>query len=386
MILKTLGRWAKRDLTIVGKIHIIKTFGISQIVFLMQSLSLPETVLMDIYRIFFRFLWRKRFTNKRAFEKIKRDVMTNDLTEGGLKMIDLIKMQESFLLNWAEKLLSPNPSQWKGIASGFFKKLGGINVFRSKISQKNFTNSELIPSIFWKNVLSVWLRHCDNDKINTYSEKDPIFNNTLITYRSQVLFLPTCINRGLLTLKDAISDGVIISYEEFTRRYGNYARSQLDYNIISNSISKVVQMNDIKTNDDIVFKNRPIGTLGRKFFYESINQCHNPLCTRIWERKYNISITKQNWLIVNQVKESRLKALNWKVLHNIYPNNIILQKMGISESRSCTFCNEIDYPEHFLLMFQSKNPLSRDPKIYQSSFGSKCSYPRRACTLRNYKS
>ena len=41
--------------------------------------------------------------------------------------------------------------------------------------------------------------------------------------------------------------------------------------------------------------------------------------------------------------------LLWKILHNIYPTNILLHRMGISENRNCKFCtDETDYTEHFL--------------------------------------
>ena len=40
--------------------------------------------------------------------------------------------------------------------------------------------------------------------------------------------------------------------------------------------------------------------------------------------------------------------LHWKILHNIYPTNILLHRLGISENRNCKFCtHEIDYIEHF---------------------------------------
>ena len=40
-------------------------------------------------------------------------------------------------------------------------------------------------------------------------------------------------------------------------------------------------------------------------------------------------------------------VLHWKILHNIYPTNI-LHRMGISENRNCKFCtDEIDYIEYF---------------------------------------
>ena len=43
-------------------------------------------------------------------------------------------------------------------------------------------------------------------------------------------------------------------------------------------------------------------------------------------------------------KETRLRVLHWKILHNIYPTNILLCKMKIKENK-CTAV--VDYIEHF---------------------------------------
>lgn len=88
----------KRNLSIVGK-YIIKTFLISQLVYIMKVL-----VLTDINRLLFRFLWRKKEEdcNRKDFEKVKRLVMCNDFGNGGLKMTDL--KQVSLLLHWVVRL------------------------------------------------------------------------------------------------------------------------------------------------------------------------------------------------------------------------------------------------------------------------------------------
>ena len=64
--------WGKRNLNIVGKICIIKTFLISQLVYIMQALVIPDHVLTDINRLLFRFLRRKEKERKKKREK-KRD-------------------------------------------------------------------------------------------------------------------------------------------------------------------------------------------------------------------------------------------------------------------------------------------------------------------------
>ena len=67
-IKRIIHSWERRNLSIMGKICIIKTFLISQLVYVMQALILPDKFLTEVNRIFFRFLWRKRDCNRRAFE------------------------------------------------------------------------------------------------------------------------------------------------------------------------------------------------------------------------------------------------------------------------------------------------------------------------------
>ena len=45
-------------------------------------------------------------------------------------------------------------------------------------------------------------------------------------------------------------------------------------------------------------------------------------------------------------KETRLRLLHFKFIHNIYPTNILLSKMGIMPSNKCIWCSEIDCIEY----------------------------------------
>ena len=65
-ILEKNQQWGKRYLSIYGKICIIKTFLISQVVYLMQSLVMPKAVVARINQIIFRFLWKKTFNNRKS--------------------------------------------------------------------------------------------------------------------------------------------------------------------------------------------------------------------------------------------------------------------------------------------------------------------------------
>ena len=74
-----------------------------------------------------------------------------------------------------------------------------------------------------------------------------------------------------------------------------------------------------------------------------------------WKRKFNIDV-KDNYTLAKQAtKESRLRILHFKLLHNIYPTNITLHKMGVKESDKCEVCNEKDYIEHMFAQCTALN-------------------------------
>ena len=62
-----------REISFCGRIIQCKTFLLSQINYVIQSLALPEQVLNEIDSLL-KLIWQKRGCNKIVFEKIKREV------------------------------------------------------------------------------------------------------------------------------------------------------------------------------------------------------------------------------------------------------------------------------------------------------------------------
>ena len=75
----------------------------SQLIFVMQSIGIPEKVLADLNRLFYKFIWQKRFSNQKAFEKVKKSVMEGNVGEGGLDMLNIVLLQKVFYLQWVGK-------------------------------------------------------------------------------------------------------------------------------------------------------------------------------------------------------------------------------------------------------------------------------------------
>ena len=61
-------------------------------------------------------------------------------------------------------------------------------------------------------------------------------------------------------------------------------------------------------------------------------------------------INEETWSnIFSSTKETKLQEFQWKIVHNIFPTNILLSKIGIKNSENCESCGVTDYLEHFFI-------------------------------------
>jgi hypothetical protein len=85
-----LKRWKNRNLTFEGKSLIIKTFGLSQLIYNLQVVEIRELCIKKVERINFGYVWiGSRSEKERGIDRIKRAIFKNEYVNGGLKMTDV---------------------------------------------------------------------------------------------------------------------------------------------------------------------------------------------------------------------------------------------------------------------------------------------------------
>ena len=81
-----LSVWKHRDLSFAGKVHLIKSIGISQLMYAMDMMNIGDKVISETDRIVYQFLCSdKRYT-------IKKDLYTLPRNMGGLGMINVLAL------------------------------------------------------------------------------------------------------------------------------------------------------------------------------------------------------------------------------------------------------------------------------------------------------
>ena len=78
-----MGSWSARNLTLLGKIAILKSLVVSQIVYLLSSLPSPPGVIKEVNCLLYDFLWDSKG------DKIKRTEMINEYNKGQGHPMDL---------------------------------------------------------------------------------------------------------------------------------------------------------------------------------------------------------------------------------------------------------------------------------------------------------
>ena len=112
-----------KNLTYYGKISIIKTFGILQLLYSANSIHVPNYVIKDANKMLFQFLWGSKN------ERVKRTTITGYMEYGGLKMVDLQNQIRALKIKWISRsriLSGNNEGLWNKLANIWFDQIGGL--------------------------------------------------------------------------------------------------------------------------------------------------------------------------------------------------------------------------------------------------------------------
>ena len=98
-MIKEIAQWRRRNLTLIGKITVVKALLISKMVHVLSSLPNPcEQDTKKLNSILFSFIWNN------GPDKIKRSLIVQDYINGGLKMTDIHSFVLSLKTSWLKRL------------------------------------------------------------------------------------------------------------------------------------------------------------------------------------------------------------------------------------------------------------------------------------------
>ena len=79
---------------------IIKSLGLAKLIYPISNLNVPDEIIPNVKKTAFNFIWK----NKR--DKIKTESLYQDITAGGIRMVNFDVLIKALRLAWIPRLLS----------------------------------------------------------------------------------------------------------------------------------------------------------------------------------------------------------------------------------------------------------------------------------------
>lgn len=345
----TISHWNKRRISIWGKSLVSKTFLLSKLNFIIQSLALPYHILDQIDDIIFSFLWTTD-SNRKGSERLKRNTLCLDASEGGLSMISIKDQQEAFLMKSINRINKDKLATHYKILNHLLNKVGGLEYFLLCNTNANkFVGVNTIKSHYWKRAVVAWLNVNASFKENKNTNCPvPLFNNDIIVYKKYPLFLSNWIQHDIKYVHNFIINNRLKTFEEIRELVGHSGGLIFNYLAVKNAVLNsninylmhVIDPNEKYVSDFLKTTNKCIRNAILKQKIDTLR------CISTWERKLGIDITIFFSIGMLSTNESKLRVLHFKIVHHIYPTNIILKKMKIKENELCDNCPEVETLEH----------------------------------------
>ena len=138
--------WKWKNLSILGKIQIIKTFTIPKLMFTASVISIPNELVKEMNSIFYNLIWNEK-------DQVRRCALISDIDKGGLKMLDIDSMISTRRVVCLKKFLEDYPSTWKSFLNSCTLSVGG-----SLILHCNFDTAKLKTQFpkFYKECFDAW--------------------------------------------------------------------------------------------------------------------------------------------------------------------------------------------------------------------------------------
>ena len=364
-MVRSISNWKKRNLSIYGKIILCKTFVLSKINYIIQSLSLPETVLSEIDRLMFKFIWQKKISNKKPFERVSRSRLCQEVALGGLNMISVKDQQSLYCIKWIKRINSAKYESLQ-LIDYITEQVGGIKLLtKCRLQNPSIDLNSGICNVFWKNVINTWVKFhfhlCGQIEDDEELLHQPLFFNSNVEYRGGILFFPRWIKKGVIFVHHLFKNGSLLNREELAAKL-DYPGFIFDFNALVNGLSPTWKDKLLNVKTDLVQKANFTSTYLTKFEVKIFSMKNQELRKLImslknvkycnenfWKRKLSLEVADYYTIAYNATKESRLRLLHFKILHNIYPTNILLNKMKVKPSALCDSCQVPDFIEHFFV-------------------------------------
>ena len=330
-----LNSWSKRYLSLLGKIVIFKTFGLSQILYKLSVLEINRSEEKQLTNIIYKFLWNRNMDANRAPDRIRRSILATPVKELGFGMIDYKEVIKSLRIKNMLRVLNMETSPLSTIIKA--------NITNSIIKLK--TTNKIRESIDapLKDIQIKWLHSLrleelkDSDLLLGIISREYVGNLVLPKYKK---------NRLIRTHRNDTIGELLLTTG------ANNVIKKLDHEvvrIIERNLTKLQQPTPLKSN----FEFLPVKCKllhwskisSKKIRDDKPREPNTPKLLN----SIDISENKKLGAKLSTLTNSRLKTVLLRCLHGDVYSKDRMFRFGMTDDRMCPRCHEIETTQHMLL-------------------------------------
>jgi len=347
-IVKSLAGWKARRLSLLGKILIYKTFGLSQIIYVLSVLELEAAQYKRLEQMFNNFIWGRELHDASNYNRISQSKMNTTVINGGFGMINFKDIINGIRCRQLGKMFSEeynHPLKYCVIKAG--KSFASRTCLTGLIDTVGKQAHELLLGSILKNHKSVANEDIvsDNILIQQLGETETVFtikiNKRLGAEMMSLIYEWGCTNFKEIVLRGrqyrrimAICKKIMIA--KYLRILKLLVQSRNDlHDGIANKIKLVTN------------KYKEINAVSSKEFRLMLKGAETLNITKLGEGLNNLTI-KDYFNQVRRLPNTRHKNTLLRVWNGDCLSNSRLFRFGIVDNNTCPRCDEYDSPEHML--------------------------------------
>ena len=303
---------------------------------------------------------------------LKRNMLINEVPQGGIKMIDVEALFQSVKAAWVIRILHATDSDiWTKVAKFYLRyHINDGYIFKLNLTGKQQCDGFPCIPIFYREVLFAFnkAKCISKEHFCNHILDQPLWANDYITYQDKgsetSLYFQRWIDAGILKICNLrFIDGVIDDqfihdtvlekiniFSEISRLkaalkpYAGIIGNHMPYN---EDYMPLFMANgrDVTLYEFINCKS--------KYFYKYIvaDKLQRPMSEVYWQSIFELEDDDFRRVYVQKianVKDKKVAEFNFKMLHNILPCNVNLVRWKKKENKSCNLCGEDENIVHLL--------------------------------------
>jgi hypothetical protein len=360
-----INMWRSRNLTIKGKITLLKSKVIPLFLYTASVFYIPQDAIDTLDKLLYSFIWPS------GKHHVKKDVLIQNIDDGGLAMPHIESIIKGMKLTWIKRFLQSDRNY-----SQIAQCMSHVDDFSHFFSHNTSVDLMILkPTLFYKQIIDYWqeLKSVDktvNDILNEklHCNKNIVVGGKPIAFRTlnanNKIILKDILNPNntLKTRQNLVNEGFNLSIMEYNSLVSCIPKHWLKK--IKNSSSTFVLIDDCNVKVNGQYKHFNIVTC-KDYCKEFVSRKVTvPTALRKWEDEYFYVNFDWSCIFCNpysSCRETAAQSLQYQIIHRYFPCQERLSVWYDYEDKHCVLCSDIvDSIEHYFFNCTTVNNMWRE--------------------------